>query len=125
MSKFLKGYLTNQVHKATYTPRTKKGGSNKVYIAFFLRKSESTKPEHQNKVSVVIRLTFKTKVKLFATGIICDREDFDRPTITVKNQPNETLLLRDLVARLNATFAEIRLTGRATTVGPLPRRWQG
>lgn len=107
MSKVRKSHLTNDVRKAERDKLKVK--RNTLYPSFWARKSEvKTKKD----VSINLKLTYNCKVKNYSTGVICKRGDFDKTTLTVAGNPAATLMLRDLQSKVNATYAELKLTGR-------------
>lgn len=107
MAKVHKSHLTRLIIVAERNKA--KIERNTLYTSFWLRKSGA---ERKNSFSVIFKMTYNTKVKQYATGLICQREDFDKPTLTIKNNPVGTLLLKDLLHKANAAYAELKLTGR-------------
>ncbi|WP_298358811.1 site-specific integrase [Runella sp.] len=107
MSKVHKSHLTNHVRIAERNKS--KAQRNTLYVSFWERKSEV---KAKIEVSIVMKLTYNGKVKNYATGVICKRGNFDKTTLKVTNNPVATLMLQDLRNKINATYAELRLTGR-------------
>ena len=108
MTKVKKSYLTKHVRRAER--QTRAANSNILHVSFWLRKS--TGQNTIGRFSVICKFTHNTHVKQYATGIFCKRSEFDPQAITVAGQPVATLLLRDLSAKAQSTYAELRLTNR-------------
>ncbi|AXE17892.1 hypothetical protein DR864_09190 [Runella rosea] len=106
MSKVQKSHLTKQVRAAERSKT--KSRPNTVSIMFWVRKSEAK----AKTVSVIVRLTHNKISRNYSTGIICNRAEFDKETLSIKYNPATTLVLQDLRAKLNATIAEFKLTAR-------------
>lgn len=112
MTKIKKSRITKQIRHATR--QTKVINKNTLHVSFWQRKS--TAKAQTKSCSVICRLTHNTLTKHYSTGIVCERKDFDPQTLTVSGQPLATLLLRDISAKAQATFADLRLTERPVSL---------
>lgn len=62
--------------------------------------------------TIYVKLKYKKRVYSISTGIQCTYDLYDSTTWTVKEDPEATMQLLDLKAKLNATVSDFRLTNR-------------
>lgn len=80
-----------------------------LYTLFVPRRE----PRNHNGFYVHFRMTYKGKRFERSTGIkIKKADDLDAKTVTIKNNPRQTIMLRDIQAQAQKLFAECRLTER-------------
>ncbi len=113
MSKLRKTKFTTAIRKAEKSSNkadmSSRGAAvSSLHILFWQRKS-GNKPGF---VTINCRLTYQGKRKDASTGIQCQVGAFDPIRQTTPKDPDTARLLSELYNRLQATYADLRITGR-------------
>lgn len=105
-----------KLRNSKYTTATRKAARNKarriqadkLTILFWQR----VKGNRKGLVTINCRMTYKGKRHDVSTGIQCPEGAFDAFRQTTPKDHNTAMLLADLLNRLQATYADFRITGR-------------
>jgi integrase len=121
MAKLRNSKYTTSTRKAA-RDKSKRKQTGKFNILFWQR----TTGNREGYVTINCRLTYTgQRRKDVSTGIQCKVGEFDGQTQTTPNDPNAARLLSELHFRLQATFADFRITGRPVEVDLIWRAANG